>query len=395
MRPNMIVGVLKETYPGERRVALVPAVVPALRKAGLEVLLEAGAGGAAGFPDAEYVDKGARLAAARDEIFAAEVLACVRAAGANPDAGRADWSRYRPGQTVVGLCDPLGEPQAVAAVAPTGVVLFALELLPRITRAQSMDVLSSQATVAGYRAVILAAAALPQMFPMLMTAAGTITPARVLVLGAGVAGLQAIATARRLGGVVSGYDVRPTVKEQVESLGARFLELPLETAGAEEQSGYAKAMDESFYRRQRELLSRAVAEHHVVISTAMVPGKRAPILITAEMVSRMLPGSVIVDLAAERGGNCELTRPGEVIVEHGVAIVAAANLASDVPHDASQMYARNMTAFLTHWFAHGGSRPDADDPILRDTRLTGEGTLVHARVRELLAAEGAPSAEPA
>jgi NAD(P) transhydrogenase subunit alpha len=380
----MIVGVLKETYAGERRVALIPASLAAFRKAGLDVLVESGAGSAAGFPDTEYVDRGGRIAAARDELFSADVLACVRAAGANPLAGPADWGRYRSGQVVVGLCDPLGSPQAAAQIAPTGALLFALEMLPRITRAQSMDVLSSQATVAGYRAVLLAALSLSKLFPMLITAAGTLNAAKVFVVGAGVAGLQAIATARRLGGAVSAYDVRPAVKEQVQSLGAKFVEMPLETAQSERANGYAQAMDEEFYRKQRELMARVVGESDVVITTAAVPGKKAPILVTAEMVERMAPGSVIVDIAAERGGNCELTRPGETVIHKGVQILGPLDLPAEVPNHASQLYAKNMTTFCLYVLKDGQVRLDLDDEIIRDTLITRDGQVVHPRVMELL-----------
>ena len=387
----MIVGVPRESYPGERRVALVPAVVPSLTRAGLEVVVEAGAGDAAGFPDAAYQERGARLVASRGEIFAAaDVLLQVRALGANPEAGRADLSLLRPGQVVVGFHEPLLALSEARRLAETGAVAFALELLPRITRAQPMDALTSMATVAGYKAVILAAEALPRMFPMLMTAAGTITPARVFVVGAGVAGLQAIATARRLGAVVQAYDVRPAVKEQVESLGARFVELPLEAA--QERGGYAVAMDEAFYRRQRETMARVVAESDVVITTALVPGQRAPVLVSEEMVQRMAPGSVVVDVAAERGGNCELTRPGETVVAHGVTVIGPRDLPSTVPYHASQMYARNVVAFLLHLVKDGRLRLDEEDEIIRETMVTRDGQVVHPRVRELL---GLASTTPA
>lgn len=299
----MILAAVCETFPGERRVALVPASLPALVKAGWEVRIEHGAGLAAGFPDAQYADKGAQLVS-RDEAFGADCLLQVRSLGANQQAGAADLPRLRRGQVVIGLCDPLGMPKQAQDVAEKGATLFSLELVPRITRAQSMDVLSSQAMVAGYRAVLLAATALGKMFPMSTTAAGTITPAKVFVVGAGVAGLQAIASARRMGAVVSAYDVRAEVKEQVQSLAARFVEMPLEAGTSADPGGYAKAMGEEFYQRQRELMLNVVAENDVVIATAAVPGKRAPTLITAEMVAAMAPGSVIVDVAAERGGNC-------------------------------------------------------------------------------------------
>jgi NAD(P) transhydrogenase subunit alpha len=255
------------------------------------------------------------------------------------------------------------------------VTLFALELLPRITRAQSMDVLSSQATVAGYRAVLLAAMALPKMFPMMMTAAGTITPAKVLVVGAGVAGLQAIATAYRLGAVVSAYDVRPAVKEQVQSLGAKFVEMPLDTAAAEAKGGYAQAMDEEFYRRQRELMARVVAESDVVITTAAVPGKKAPVLVTREMVAGMSPGSVIVDLAAERGGNCELTVPGKPVVENGVTILGPINLPAEIAYHASQLYSKNISTFLLSLVKEGQIQLDMEDEVVRDTLVAKDGKV--------------------
>ena len=304
--------------------------------------------------------------------------------GANDKTGRADLPLLRSGQALIAFLRPLGSPESVKEIAATGAVAFAVELMPRITRAQNMDALSSMSTVAGFKAVLLAASTLPRMFPMLTTAAGTIPPARVLVVGAGVAGLQAIATARRLGAVVSGYDVRPAVKEQVQSLGAKFVELPLETAGAEDAAGYARAQDEAFYRRQRELMARVVAESDVVITTAVVPGKKAPVLITAEMVRGMAPGSVIVDLAAERSGNCELTRPEETVVEHGVTIIGPVNLASTVPYHASQMYARNLTAFFLHLAKSGAIELNPEDEITRETLLTRGGEVVHPRVREAL-----------
>ncbi len=381
----MIIGVPKEGFPGERRVAVVPAVIPTLAKVGCEVLVESGAGAAAGYPDTLYVDKGARTASTRAEVFAsADAVFQVLGHGANDKTGRADLELLRPGQALIAFLRPLGSPETVKEIADTGAVAFAIEFMPRITRAQNMDALSSMSTVAGFKAVLLAAATLPRMFPMLTTAAGTIPPARVLVVGAGVAGLQAIATARRLGGVVSAYDVRPAVKEQVQSLGAKFVELPLETTGAEDAGGYARAQAEAFYQRQRELMARVVAESDVVITTAVVPGKKAPVLITAEMVRGMAPGSVIVDLAAERGSNCELTRPDETVVEHGVTIIGPVNLASTVPYHASQMYARNITAFFLHLANRGNLELNLEDEITRETLLTRGGEVVHPRVREAL-----------
>ncbi len=392
----MNVGVVKESYPGERRVALVPAVVPALAPAGLAVVLEAGAGTAAGFPDEEYTARGARVVSARRPVFEeAGILCMVRTPGAAGPAGHADCELMHADQIVIGLADPLADGAPARAVAERGVTLFALELLPRITRAQSMDVLSSQATVQGYKAVILAAERLPKMFSMMMTAAGTLRAASVLVIGAGVAGLQAIATARRLGGVVRAYDIRPAVKEQVESLGAKFLEIPLAAESAEDKGGYAKAMDDAFYRRQREMMAQAVAESDVVITTAAVPGKKSPVLVTEPMVKAMRPGSVIVDLAAERGGNCELSRPDEAVTAHGVTVLGPTNLPATVPHHASQMYAKNVASFLLHLVKEGRPVIDSRDEITSQTLVTRGGEVVHPRVREMLGiAEPAGAAAP-
>jgi NAD(P) transhydrogenase subunit alpha len=381
----MIVAVPTEGYPGERRVALVPASVPSLVKAGLEVVVQSGAGQAAGYPDQQYADKGARIAAIRDEVFAGDVILQVRAAGANPEAQRTDFPLLRSGRTVIAQCHSLNNPHAAKAYADKGVSLFALELLPRITRAQSMDVLSSMATVAGYRAVMLAAIAVPKMFPMLMTAAGTISPAKTFIVGAGVAGLQAISTARRLGSLVSAYDVRPAVKEQVLSLGAKFVEMALDAGQSETKGGYAQQMDEEFYRKQRELMTRVVAEHDVVITTAAIPGKKAPVLVTAEMVAGMASGSVIVDLAAEFGGNCELTKPDETVVANGVTILGPTNAPSDVPYHASQMFSKNVCTFLLHLLKDGQLQFNVEDEITRDTLVAREGKIVQPRIVELLA----------
>lgn len=380
----MRIGIAKETFPGEERVALIPASLPALAKAGLETMVERGAGAAAGFPDQAFADKGAKVVADRSQVFAAEVIVQVRALGANLAAGITDLELLRPGQVVIGFCDPLAQPDAAQQIAARGALLFAMELIPRITRAQSMDALSSMATIAGYKAVLLAAEALPKMFPMMMTAAGTISPAKVLVVGAGVAGLQAIASARRMGAVVVAYDVRPAVKEQVESLGAKFLDLPLETAGMEDKGGYAKELDEERLRRQRELMLKAVAANDVVITTAAVPGRPAPKLITAEMVQAMSPGSVIVDLAAERGGNCELTQPGKTVEVGGVKILGPENLPATVPYHASQMYAKNVSTLLLHLVKHGKLELNLDDEITRETLVTRDGEIVHPRVRQAL-----------
>ncbi len=390
----MILGVPKETFPGERRVALVPAVLPSLRGAGWEILVEAGAGTAAGFPDAAYSEKGASIVERRAELFRkADAILQVRGLGANLEAGRTDLALFHSGQFLIAFLEPLSSPKAMQELAERGVTAFAMELMPRITRAQSMDALSSMATVAGYKAVLLAANAAPKMFPLLMTAAGTITPARVFVVGAGVAGLQAIATARKLGALVQAYDIRPAVKEQVQSLGAKFVELPLETKEAETAFGYARAMDEEFYRRQRELMAKVVSESDVVITTAAVPGKRAPLLVTAEMVQGMKSGSVIVDLAADRGGNCELTQPGQTIVVNGVTILGPLNVASTIPYHASQMYAKNISNFLLYLSKEGRIQLNIEDEITRETLVTREGEVVHPRVRELLSAASAVTTE--
>jgi NAD(P) transhydrogenase subunit alpha len=391
---QLAVGVPKETFPGERRVALVPSVAATIIKAEVDVLVEAGAGDGAGIPDGQYEGKGARIIQSRDELFSqSDVILQVRCLGANPQEGRTDLERMRSGQVIIGTSEPLSEPGLNSDIAQRGVIQFSLELLPRITRAQNMDILSSMATVAGYKSVLLAAAALPRIFPMFMTAAGTIAPARVFVVGAGVAGLQAIATAKRLGAVVSAYDVRPVVKEQVESLGAKFVELELDAGDAEDKGGYAKEMDEEFYKRQREMMTRVVAENDVVITTAAVPGKKAPILVTKDMVEGMSPGSVIVDLAAERGGNCELVQAGETIVQHRITIIGPLNLSSSVPYHSSQMYARNIKTFLLNLLEEGKLHFDMEDEIIRDTMITRDGEVVNSHVRKLLGLSEAGSNE--
>jgi NAD(P) transhydrogenase subunit alpha len=382
---------VKESFPGERRVALVPGVLPQLMRAGPEVLLEPGAGVEAGFLDEDFTAKGATIAASRADVFEqADVMVMVRAPGANPEAGDADLEAMRSGQIVIGACDPLTAFDANRAAAAKGVVLFSMEMMPRITRAQSMDILSSMATIAGYKAVMLAANHLPQMFPMMMTAAGTISPAKVFVVGAGVAGLQAIATAKKNGAVVQAYDVRPAVKEQVESLGGKFVEMDLETGEAEDAGGYAKALGEDFYRKQREMMLEVVAANDVVITTAAVPGKKAPILITKEMVEGMHTGSVIVDLAAERGGNCELTRPGEEVNHNGVTILGPLNVPATIPYHASQMYAKNIVTFLVHLLDEGNVKMDLEDEITAGTLITNDGQVVHPMVLEV---SGASSQE--
>lgn len=380
----MIVGVPRESFPGERRVAIVPAVIPSLTKAGLEVIVEAGAGKEAGYLDAEYSAKGARLVSTRADVFGgADIVAQVLCYGANDRTGKADVPLYRSNQALIGFFRPLGSLEPIQEIASKGVTAFSIELMPRTTRAQSMDALSSMATIAGYKAVIVAADALPKIFPMLTTAAGTITPARVFIIGCGVAGLQAIATARRLGAVVSAYDLRPAVKEQVQSLGGRFVEIAIEAKDAQDARGYATAQGEEFYKKQRELLGKVVAESDVVVTAAVIPGRKSPILVTKEMVAGMAPGSVIVDMAAERGGNCELTRAEEKVEAHGVTIMGPVNLASSVPYHASQMYAKNVATFLLHMVKEGKLQINTQDEIVRETLLTQGGEIVSARLREI------------
>ena len=378
-----VLGVPKETFPGERRVAVVADMVPLFGKAGMTLVVESGAGLLSGLSDDDYKAKGAEVVPDRKSVFdKSDVILQVRGFGANPEHGETDLELFRKDQTLVALFEPLTAKDQVTAVAQRGVSAFAMELIPRITRAQSMDALSSMATIAGYKAVLIAADLLPRMFPMLMTAAGTISPAHVLVIGAGVAGLQAIATAKRLGAVVSAYDLRPAVREQVESLGASFVEIEIEASDSEDKGGYAKAMDEEFYRKQRELLTKVVAENDVVITTAAIPGRKAPVLITADMVREMRRGSVIVDLAAERGGNCELTKLDESVNENGITILGPNNLPSTIPFHASQMYSRNLLALMKHLLEDGKVSNNTEDEIIRDTLMTHGGEVVNTRLRD-------------
>lgn len=386
----MKIAVLKETFPGETRVALVPAAIPPLIKAGHTVNVERAAGAAAGFADDAYTAAGAELVD-RDGALQADCVLAVRIAGSCGEAWAADRGKLSAATALIGMADPLGGWQACAEDAATGATIYALELVPRITRAQSMDVLSSQANIAGYRAVLLGAMALKKILPMMTTAAGTIRPAKALILGAGVAGLQAIATAKRLGAQVLAYDVRPAVKEQVESLGAKFVELPLETGSSETKGGYAKAMSEEFYKKQQELLGKVIAECDLVVTTALIPGKPAPTLITRDMVAGMQPGSVVVDLAAERGGNCEGTRPGETCVVDGVTILGPTNLPAEVATHTSQLYARNVVTFLNHLISCGFPSEVSDDEICRETLVAKGGELVHPRIRDLA---GLPPRQP-
>ena len=372
----MIVSVPKETVPGEHRVALVPELVPRLTKAGLDVVVQSGAGESAGFLDAAYAGKGARLEA---EVFdKADVLLKVQPPTLD------EIGRMKENSLLISFLQPYTNITAIKALAARQITAFSMELMPRITRAQPMDALSAMSTIAGYKAVLIAATRLPKFFPLLMTAAGTITPARVFVIGAGVAGLQAIGTARRLGAVVEAYDTRPAVKEQVESLGAKFAELGLAAKDAEDKSGYAKAQSEEFYRKQQEMMSKYVTAADVVIPTALVPGQRAPILITEEMVHGMRPGSVIVDLAAEQGGNCALTEAGQEIVKHGVIIIGPLNLPSTVPFQGSEMYARTVTSYLAHLLKDGRPHLDLNDELTRGPLVTHQGEILHEVVKARL-----------
>ncbi len=381
----MIIAVLKEKYPNEKRVALIPRDVSTLVKAGAEVVVESRAGSQSLHEDEEFASQGARIESDRQRLLAeADAVLVVRGPGSDPNFPAADLDTLRPDTALVGFLEPLAAPEIMQSLAERRLAVLSMELMPRITRAQSMDALSSMATIAGYRAVLLAAQQSPRMFPLMMTAAGTLTPARLLVLGAGVAGLQAIATARRLGAVVEAYDVRPAVKEQVESLGARFVELKLDAGDAETSGGYAAAQSEEFYRRQRELLAEHLGESDVVITTAAVPGKQAPILISEEMFTRLRPGSVIVDLAAEKGGNCALTEPGKQVVQNGVTVVGPINLPSEVPVQASQMYSRNVSTFLGELLKDGALHLDLENEIVQGTLVAHEGRLVHPAVIEAL-----------
>ena len=379
------IGVPKETFASENRVALVPDAVAALIKDGHSVAIESGAGLAAGHSDDAYLKVSATIASSREELFStSDVILQVRAYGTNIEAGKSDLAHYKSGQLIIGHFDPLSDPSLVEEAAATSASVFAMELVPRTTRAQSMDALSSMATIAGYQAVLLAASACPKMFPLLMTAAGTVAPAHVFVVGAGVAGLQAIATAKRLGAIVHAYDVRPAVKEQVESLGGKFVELDLTTEDSETSGGYAKAAGEDFYKKQREMMATVIKGSDVVITTAAVPGRKAPILVTKDMVELMNVGSVVLDLAAERGGNCELTKPGETVYHNGRKVIGPMNLASTIPYHASQMYARNLVNLLKHIARTGGNKPDRSDDIIAGTMLTCDGKIVNEQLLEIM-----------
>lgn len=377
-----VVGVPREICPGERRVSLTPASVPRLTKAGLPVMVETGAGGGAGFVDDEYRLKGAAIVTRR-EVFEADVVLQIRCPGANRERGREDLAWLRPGQFVIGCANPLGAPHALAEAAERKVTTFALEFMPRIARAQTMDVMSTQAAIAGYNAVLLAAWTLPKMFAMLATSAGTIPPARVFVLGAGVMGLEAIATARRLGGVVEGYDIRPEVREEVESLGARFVHLDVGEP-IEDAAGWATPPSARFLERERRMVAGALEDSDVVLLSARIPGWHAPLLVTADMLDEMQAGSVVLDLVTEAGGNCELSRPDETVVAGGVTILGPTNLPSETPRQASQLFARAISNFLLAMVHDGEVHPDLTDQIQRETLITLDGEVVHPRVAMLL-----------
>ena len=382
----MIIGIPSEIKTGEKRVAMSPANVQSLTDKSVKVLVQKHAGSAAGYPDAEYNAAGATTIADRAEIFAAaDIILQVQSFGSNTENSDSDLALLRRGQLVIGMMDPLASPQAAKAVAATGASAIALELVPRISRAQSMDVLSSMATLAGYKAVLIGASASPRIFPMLMTAAGTLQPARVLIMGVGVAGLQACATAKRLGAVVEAYDVRPAAREQIISVGAKPIELDLDTGETEGAGGYAKEQGEDFLRRQRELMTEVVAQQDIIITTAAIPGAKSPILVTEEMVIAMKPGAVIVDLAAERGGNCDLTEQGKTIVAHDVIIVGPENVPSDLAYHASQMYGKNMQTLLELILDENGSlNLDLNDEIVAGTLVAHDGDVPHVHMRKLL-----------
>ena len=381
----MIIGIPNEILEGEKRVALAPSNVPSLQKLGFIVHIEAGAGLSAGFTDKMYEDEGVKIISNQDELISgSEIILHVRGLGTSNDPN-AGYTQKLKNKILIGLLDPFNNPEVVKSLASNGVQAFAMELIPRITRAQSMDVLSSQANIAGYKAALIAADSLPKMFPMMMTSAGTATPARVFIIGAGVAGLQAIATCNRLGAIVSSYDIRPAVKEQVQSLGAKFVEFDLDTGESEDKGGYAKEMDDAFYKKQQQMMRDVIAEHDVVITTAAIPGKKAPILVTSDMVSAMKHGSVIVDLAAESGGNCEVTKPGETIDVGGVTVIGPKNVPSMVPFHASQMYSKNLANFLGLMVDKEGKfEINKEDEVISGALVTDGGAVVHETVKQAI-----------
>lgn len=384
----MIVGVPREVIPGETRVGLVPETLEKLKKLSVEILVESGAGDASLNSDASYLNAGARIASGAEELYAnSDLIVKVGEPVTHPTLDKHEADLLKEGSSLVSFLFPTLAPDVVRNLQTRGVTSFALELMPRITRAQSMDVLSSMSSIAGYKAVLKAADHLPRYFPMLMTAAGTITAARVLILGAGVAGLQAIATARRLGAVVEAFDIRPVVKEQVESLGARFVELEVQSEEAQDSGGYAREQSADAQERVRQLLHEHIKKSDVVITTALVPGKKAPTLVTTEMVRDMREGSVVVDLAAAQGGNCELTRAGEDVVDHGVKILGPENLPADMAFQSSQLFSRNVTAFLLHLLDENGEiQIDLEDELTRGPIVTHGGEVLHEVTAQALEA---------
>ncbi|MDA7795073.1 Re/Si-specific NAD(P)(+) transhydrogenase subunit alpha [Porticoccaceae bacterium] len=381
----MIIGITRELVAGENRVSLCPDNVQSLVDKGLELWVEQNAGAQAGFSDDDYISVGAKVVSDRDELFAkSDVILQVQSFGSNTENADDDLKRLKAKQLVIGMMDPLAQPQAAQQVADTGATAIALEMVPRISRAQSMDVLSSMATLAGYRSVLLGAEAAPRILPMLMTAAGTLQPARVLIMGVGVAGLQACATAKRLGAVVEAYDVRPATREQIISVGATPVELDLPTESSEGAGGYAKKQSEEFLRMQREQMTEVVARQDIIITTAAIPGAKSPILVTEDMLKAMKTGSVLVDLAAERGGNCESTQMGKTVVAHGVTIVGPENLASDVAFHASQMYGNNIQTLLELILEEGQINLDFEDEIVAGTVIAHGGEVPHPYMRKLL-----------
>jgi NAD(P) transhydrogenase subunit alpha len=386
---DVIIAVTRELVAGEKRVSLCPDNVQSLIEAGAELWVEQSAGVQAGFSDDNYQSVGAKIISDRDKIFAsADIIVQVQSFGSNTENAEQDLKRLKSKQIVIGMMDPLAQPQAASQVAKTGATAIALEMVPRISRAQSMDVLSSMATLAGYRSVLLGAEAAPRILPMLMTAAGTLQPARVLIMGVGVAGLQACATAKRLGAVVEAYDVRPAAREQIISVGATPVELDLPTESSEGAGGYAKEQSEEFLELQRKLMTEVVARQDIIITTAAVPGAKSPILVTEDMLKAMSTGSVVVDLAAERGGNCALTKAGQTTVEHGVTILGPENLASDVAYHASQMYGKNIQTLLELILQDGNINLDFNDEIVAGTVVAHNGDVPHPYMRKLL---GLPS----
>jgi len=381
----MIIGIPKESLFGENRVSLIPKHVHLLQKEGFIVHLESGAGIPARYTDAMYEEEGVRIIKERERLFSeSKIILSVRGIGSGDKPVLEDLNLLKENQILIGLLDPFNNLELIRELASRKIQSFALELVPRISRAQSMDVLSSQANIAGYKAALIAANLLPRIFPMMMTSAGTLTPARVFVIGAGVAGLQTIATCHRLGAIVSAYDIRPVVKEQVESLGAKFIELELETGTAEGEGGYAKDMDEEFYKKQRQMMNQIISESDVVIATAAVPGKKAPVLVTEEMVENMKEGSLIVDLAAEQGGNCEITKPGKTFEIGGVIVSGPLNLPSTVAHDSSQMFSKNITNFIQLMVKDEKFNTDVDDEIIRESMVTRNGEIINNKLKEIL-----------